>query len=39
MFWSLFIRSLIVILVIVAIGEVIYGIYYHGKKNQFDDDE
>lgn len=38
MFWSLFFRSLAVIIVLIVIGEVIYHIYYHGKKNEFDDE-
>ena len=38
MFWSLFIRTLIVIVVIVAIGEVIHAAYYHNKKDPFDDE-
>lgn len=39
MFWSLFLRSLVVIFVIVAIGQILYSLYYRNRKNPFDDDE
>lgn len=26
-------------IVILAIGQVIYSVYYHGRKNRFDDDD
>lgn len=39
MFWSLFFRSLLTIIVILAIGQIIYSVYYRGKKNRFDDDD
>ena len=39
MFWSLFLRSLLIIFVIVVIGQIIYSVYYRGRKNPFDEDD
>lgn len=39
MFWSLFLRSLLLIFVIIIIGQSIYSLYYHKRKNIFDDED
>jgi len=39
MFWSLFLRSLILIFIIIIIGQSIYSLYYRNRKNMFDDED